>query len=368
MAKTAVIEVFCNSRRVGKLALTADSLCAFEYDAEFLKNGFSLSPYFLPLQSGVFVAKRQPFRGNFGVFEDSLPDGWGALILDRYLKNKGINPDKLTILQRLSLVGITGRGALEFFPNQSETAKNAPADFELLSAETEKILTSDYAGDSLETLYRYGGSSGGARPKIFVKIDAQEWLVKFRATTDPAYVGKTEYDYSLLAKRCGIEMPETRLFEDKYFGVQRFDRTETGKIHTVSAAGLLNADYRLPALDYTDLLKVCLNLTRDFQEVYKLFRLMIFNIIISNRDDHAKNFAFQCRNGKWQLSPAYDLLPSNGFNGWHTTTINGKGEATLKDIMQISNELTLSKKRVREILEQVMETCNSYDKMNFKIN
>jgi len=368
MDKIEIIDIRCNAQKVGRLALTGDNLCAFEYDADFLRNGFSVSPYFLPLQSGVFVAKREPFYGNFGVFDDCLPDGWGALILDRYLREKGINSDKLTALQRLALVGTTGRGALEFFPDKSIAQNTDFQNFDSIADETRKMLENDdYAGNLTETLYRFGGSSGGARPKIFVKIADAEWLVKFRAGSDQPNIGQIEYDYSLLAKKCGIEMPETQIFEGKYFGVRRFDRSENGKIHTVSAAGLLNADYRIPALDYIDLLKVTLNLTRNMEEVYKLFRRMVFNVVISNRDDHAKNFSFQYKNNQWLLSPAYDLLPSAGFNGWHTTTFNGKGEPTMKDILQISKELSLQKKRTDEILEQITATCKNENKLNYLV-
>jgi serine/threonine-protein kinase HipA len=367
MEKIEKIEIFCNRQKVGTAALTKENLCAFEYAATFLKDGFSISPYFLPLQQGVFIAKQEPFYGNFGVFDDSLPDGWGALILDRYLQNQGIDIKKLTLLQRLSLVGTTGRGALDYFPDKSIMSNSTINDFEKIAAETQKILTNENVTEMLETLYCYGGSSGGARPKIFVNINKKEWLVKFKATNDPENIGNIEYEYSLLAKKCGIEMPKTKLFETKYFAVERFDRTEAGKIHTISAAGLLNANYRFPALDYADLLKVTLNLTRNIEEVYRLSRLMIFNIAISNRDDHAKNFSFQYKNGMWQLSPAYDILPSSGFNGWHTTTINGKGEAKSSDILHISAKLGLSKKRIDEIMEHIIETCKTENKLNFKI-
>ncbi|MDR2824034.1 MAG: type II toxin-antitoxin system HipA family toxin, partial [Prevotellaceae bacterium] len=270
----------------------------------FLKNGFSISPYFLPLQSGVFVARQEPFWGNFGVFDDSLPDGWGSLLLDRYLREQGVDVRKLTVLQCLALVGTSGRGALEFFPDKSITQTVDFVDFDKFADEMQKILENDdYTGNLTETLYRFGGSSGGAQPKIFVKLEGKEWLVKFSASNDRQNIGQTEYEYSLLAKKSGIEMPETRLFEGKYFGVQRFDRIENSKIHTISAAGLLNLNYRLPVLDYADLLKVTIDLTRNMQEVEKMFRLAVFNAVISNRDDHAKNFSFQYKNGEWQLSP-----------------------------------------------------------------
>ncbi len=353
MNNIPVIEVFMNGAKVGRIALTPDGLCAFEYDAEWLVSGVSISPYYLPLRREVFIAKRSPFNGNFGVFDDSLPDGWGNLVLDRYLRSQGKDPARLTALQRLALVGSTGRGALEYRPGMSAISEEVAVDLNKLATEAEKILTTEYTGTGLDELYKYAGSSGGARPKVFVKIDGREWLVKFRASTDRPDAGEIEYRYSLLAKECGIKMPETRLFEGKYFGVERFDRTPEGRIHTVSAAGLLNANYREPSLDYSGLLKLCLNLTRNMEQVYALFRQMVFNVLIKNRDDHAKNFSFQLIGDEWRLSPAYDLLPSDGFNGYHTTTVNGSGEPTEKDMLIVANEVGLSRGRATEIIEEM---------------
>lgn len=358
MNDVKVVEVFMNSAKVGRIALTPDFLCAFEYEPAWLTSGVSISPFFLPLKPQVFIAKRDPFKGGFGVFDDSLPDGWGHLLLDRYMKSKQIDPAKLTILQRLALIGSTGRGALEYRPDFSESTAEEIPDFDTLATETEKILNSDYVGESLDTLYNYGGSSGGARPKVFVTIDGREWLVKFKASMDPATVGVIEYEYSLLAKKCGISMPETRLFEGKYFGVERFDRTPMGKIHTMSAAGLLNADYRIPCLDYGDLLQLCHILTKNMEEVYALFRLMVFNVTIRNRDDHAKNFSFQLINNDWKLSPAYDLLPGSGFNGFHTTTVNNNGEPTTADMMAVAAKAGLTKQRTTEIIQEVETLVN----------
>jgi serine/threonine-protein kinase HipA len=360
-------DVFLNQNHIGKLAITPDDLCAFEYDAEYIKTGISISPFILPIENRVFIAKRTPFAGGFGVFGDSLPDGWGNLILDYYLKQKGIDPYKLTVLERLSLIGSTGRGALEYIPDNSTTTKEELIDFDLLAEEAEKILSSkDYEG-KVDTLYQYGSSSGGARPKIFAKIDNKEWLVKFKSSNDSKEIGQIEYDYSLLAKECGIEMPDTKLIGGKYFAVERFDRTKEGKIHTISASGLLNADYRIPSLDYIELLKACAALTHNMEEVYKLFRQMIFNIIISNRDDHSKNFSFQLINNNWQLSPAYDLLPSIGFNGYHTTTINNQGEPTLKDISEVAKIIGLNKQRTKRIYEEIIDICLSKKMLKYSI-
>ena len=359
MNEIKITEVFMNGIKVGQIALTPEALCAFEYEPAYLASGVSISPFNLPLKSGVFVAKRIPFNGGFGVFDDSLPDGWGNLILDRYLKSKGIDSTKLTLLQRLALVGSTGRGALEYRPDYSKSTTDEIINFDNLATEAEKVLTTDYNGETLDTLYKYGGSSGGARPKVFVKIDGKEWLVKFKATMDPDNIGKIEYNYSLLAKKCGINMPETNLFEEKYFGVERFDRSHSGKTHTVSAAGLLNANYREPSLDYEALLKLCHILTRNMEEVYALFRLMAFNVAIKNRDDHAKNFSFQLINNEWKLSPAYDLLPSAGFNGYHTTTVNGNGEPTIKDMLVVGEKTGLNKHRAKKIIQEINELVSN---------
>ncbi|NDP20905.1 MAG: type II toxin-antitoxin system HipA family toxin [Paludibacter sp.] len=357
MPNIQLIEIKLSDVKVGRIALTPDNLCAFEYDVDYLRTGVSISPFYLPLQAGVFVSKRDPFAGNFGVFNDSLPDGWGSLLLDRYLTEQGFNPHSLNTLERLSLIGKTGRGGLEYYPENNIILPDEVIHLDMLAKEAEKLLQSDYTGGSLELLYRYGGSSGGARPKVFVKIEDGDWLIKFIASTDPDNVGEVEYKYSLLAKACGIDMPETKLFEGKYFGVRRFDRQNNSKQHVISAAGLLNADYRIPSLDYSILMTACLRLTRNMEEVYKLFKIMVFNVLIKNKDDHAKNFSFILIKGEWHLSPAYDLLPSNGFNGFHTTTVNGQGSPTQKDIMAVAQNIGLNKQRAKDIYEEIFEKC-----------
>lgn len=350
------IEVIYKSRLVGRLALTKDHLCAFEYSSEWISSGFSISPFELPLRSGVFIAKPRPFEGGFGVFDDCLPDGWGLLILERYLQQHGVNTRTLTLLDRLALVGSTGRGALEFRPDKSVVGQQEYSDFEKLALEAERILDSEeYMGEGIEEFQQRGGSPGGARPKIFTHYEGKEWLVKFRAKQDPISIGRDEYKYSMLAKECGIEMPETQLFENKYFGVQRFDRTEDGKLHVVSIAGLIGADYRVPSIDYTHIFQVCAALTHSIAELWKVYRLMVFNYLIENKDDHAKNFSFIYRNNNWHLSPAYDLLPSNGMNGFHTTSINDNIEPTPDNLIAVAIKAGLNKKEALQIFEEMKD-------------
>lgn len=356
MSSIKKIEVIYHDALVGSLALTREGLCAFEYSPEWLKTGFSISPFKLPLRSGVFVARPQPFNGGFGVFDDCLPDGWGQLVLDRYLQRQGISPRSLTLLDRLALVGSTGRGALEFRPDRSVSEEDDYADFERLAVEAARILDSDdYDGSGIDEFQRRGGSPGGARPKIFTRHEGKEWMVKFPAKRDPASIGREEYEYSRLAARCCIEMPETRLFEGKYFGTERFDRSADGKVHVVSVAGLLDADYRISCIDYSHIFQVCAALTHSVAELWKVYRLMVFNYLIGNKDDHAKNFAFIYRNGDWRLAPGYDLLPSDGINGYHTTSINESITPAPEDLIKVAVNAGLPHDQARTVYEEIVK-------------
>lgn len=353
-----LIKVNCHNSLVGLLALGPDRCCVFEYDKEWLQKGFSISPFYLPLKTGLATARATPFDGLFGVFYDSLPDGWGKLLMDRWLKKQGIDPFGISMLDRLSFVGNHGMGALTYQPDKSLGISMQQHSLDYYAAEVEKILQNEDS-TSLDELLKTAGSSAGARPKVMVNIDGKDWLVKFRALYDPADIGQIEYEHSLMARRCGIEMPETRLFHGKYFGVRRFDRDGDMRFHVHSASGLLYASHRLPSLDYSGLMKATLALTRDMSEAEKMFRMMVFNVLIGNRDDHARNFSFIFSNNSWKLAPAYDLLPSEGFGGQHTTTVNGKGNPDIKDFMEVAREVGFPLRRAKEVLEQVQAGINA---------
>jgi serine/threonine-protein kinase HipA len=364
IAKYDFLEVGYEGSIVGKLALSPEHLAAFEYDPEFIKSGFSISPFYLPLKPGVFIAKREPFNGLFGVLNDSLPDGWGMLLTDRLLKKQNMVPGQLTLLDRLSLVGSNGMGALTYKPATVFKNKEDISDLNLLAEEVQQIMHSDF-DDSVENLFQKGGTSGGERPKVLITIDTIEWLVKFQGSSDPDDIGLQEYRYSQVARKCGIEMPETRLFEGKYFGTRRFDREGTKRYHLHSASGLLYASFRYPSLDYTELIKATMALTRNITEAWKVFRLMVFNVLTFNRDDHSKNFSFIWKNGEWSLSPAYDLVLSTGFNGQHTTTIAGQGNPSKGDIFEVAKLTGLPEKTAFTIFDEVYEGCKEIRKVVF---
>jgi serine/threonine-protein kinase HipA len=354
MKQNKIITVSYHGQTVGRLVLTKDNLCAFEYDPAWMANRFSISPFKLPLEKKVFIAAKDPFNGNFGVFSDSLPDGWGRLLIDRILIKKRINPAEVSILDRLAIVGKSGMGALEYHPETILSKAKITDNLDELALECERILNDDYEGN-LEELVKAGGSSGGARPKVLIKYKKEDWIVKFRSSADPKNIGKQEYDTSIKARKAGLDMPQTELFEGKYFGVKRFDRKPDGaKIHMLSASGLLDASHRYPTLDYVELLKATLLLTRDFRELKKMFRLMCFNIFAHNRDDHAKNFSFLYDEGKWKVSPAYDLVRSDGPGGEHTTTVAGEGKKpTEKDILKVAAETGITTAKAMQIIDEV---------------
>jgi serine/threonine-protein kinase HipA len=356
------LKVFYNGKLVGTLAKTPEQLVAFEYDTDWLNNGFSISPFSLPLQKKVFIPKYEPFDGLFGVFNDSLPDGWGRLLVDRLLLKNKINPNEIDNLNRLAVVQENGMGALTYKPEHKFETSKEESDYDKLATECSKILESQNS-DNLDELFKLGGSSGGARPKILTKINGEDWIIKFPSSQDPKNIGEQEYTYSLCAKDCGIKMSETKLFDSKicsgYFGIKRFDRQDNKKIHMVSVSGLLETSHRLPNLDYNILMKLTLKLTKNYQDVEQLYRLMCFNVFAHNRDDHSKNFSF-LYDGEWELSPAYDLTYSSSFNGEHATTINGEGKKpTLEDILAVAKNIGLKEKQARDIALNIKDECSS---------
>ena len=367
MKKIKSLQVFFNEKKVGTLALMKNNIVAFEYDNEWLNNGFSISPFSLPLKKQVFIPKIYPFDGLYGVFSDSLPDGWGRLLVDRMLNSQNINPREIGTVDRLAIVGETGMGALSYKPEFNLLEDNDyQEDYDSLALSCKKILNTEYSAD-LDNLFRLGGSSGGARPKILTKIDNEDWIIKFPSSLDDNNIGELEYLYSVCAKKCKIDIPETKLFPSKissgYFGIKRFDRKKllTGairKLHMISVSGLLETSHRIPNLDYNDLMQLTLNLTKSFEEVEKLFRLMCFNVFSHNRNDHSKNFSFIYNEdlNKGELSPAYDLTYSYSINGEHATTINGNGaNPGLNDILNVAEKIGLDKKKAKKIAIEIEE-------------
>lgn len=353
-----------HGEKVGTLSLTPDNrLCAFEYDREWLAEGFSVSPLELPLKPGLFIAKPRPFYGNFGIFEDSLPDGYGRYLLHRTLMREGIDDRKLTSIDRLSLVGNSGMGALCYEPETIITKGEEMSDFDLLQEKALEVLKEQQDTDAGLLLYN-SGNSGGCRPKAVFSDKEGHWLIKFRHTYDPMDMGLQEFHYNEVAKKCGINVTAFKLTAGKYFTTRRFDITEDGeRIHTATAGGLLCVSLSEPVLDYSNLMALTGYLTQNPKDVEEMYRRMVFNYLTDNKDDHCKNFSFLVKKDdagkwKWHLAPAYDLtLCAEGYNGQHATSVNQTGFPTLTDFIAVGTKTKMSEKRCREIFDEVYGNC-----------
>lgn len=364
MTTNKKLEVYYHGKLVGTLAEMPDKRVAFQYASEWQKTGFSINPFSLPLRNDVFVPpekNRDIFSGLFGIFADSLPDAWGNLLMRNFFSSIGLNLNNLSILDKLAYVGTSGAGALEYFPSKNSQfhIEGSDWDYDILAKECNKILSATDS-DKIDLLYKLAGSSGGTRPKILIKENQKEWIVKFPAEKDPQISGKREYDYSICAKKCGINMTETLLVPsqicDGYFKTERFDRTNGEKIFTATFSALLNVDYNAPTCDYITFMKLIQVLTKENHDDKKqMYKQMCFNVLTHNMDDHTKNFSFTfSENTGWRLSPAYDITYSTTYYGEHTTSVNGKGKnITENDLIFVGSSAGLSKEFVHDTLEEI---------------
>lgn len=361
-------------RVVGTLA-RQERRVLFEYDPGFLETGLQLSPFHLRAAPGVHEGPAGLWGGLHGVFNDSLPDGWGLFLMDRAFRKQGLRPEAATPLDRLAFIGTRGMGALTYHPMTGPGDPADLVDLEALAAQSERLLEGS-TEEVLPELLRAGGSPAGARPKVLVgfreadgamvsgsDVLAEEfraWIVKFGSQSDPPDAGAVELAYARMAAAAGIEVPAVRLFPTRsggrYFGAERFDRpapAERRHVHTLS--GLLHADHRLPSLDYEAYLRAAQALTHDHRAVVEGFRRMLFNVLAHNRDDHPKNFAFTMDlDGAWRHTPAYDLTFSDGPGGEHTLAVAGEGRwPGRREFGQLASAIGIRPAEAERTLEEV---------------
>ena len=368
---------------VGRLA-SRNNTIYFQYDSGFLAQGLHISPLNLALGSELYSFQPHLFEGLPGVFSDSLPDGWGRLLIGRYLRSKGILPEEFSPLDRLALVGRTGLGALTYEPDRTLEGELNDLDLDILARHMLEVLE----GESTEVLHhliQLNGASAGARPKALIGVNKdfsrvihgkhtipatfEHWLVKFANTNDGNDAGAIEYVYSLMAREAGLEMTETHLFPAQsgagYFAIRRFDREADKRWHMHTASGLLHADFRTPSLDYEDLISLTEYLTKDVREVEKMFRLAVFNVLAHNRDDHGKNFSYLMNaEGNWKVSPAYDLTFSSGPRGHMSTMIMSEGmRPGLAHIKKLGRVAGIKPKLVSEVIDQTLSALGNWQEL-----
>jgi len=356
--KERKIDVFFNGRMVGSMAETMDRRVAFAYSDEWLEDGFAISPFSLPVEQKVFVPTGRAFDGLWGVFGDSLPDAWGHLLVDRMLKSRGLDPSEVTILERLAIVGESGMGALIYRPAWDVREDVVLSDLDELAGRCHAILNREDVSN-LDDIFQMGGSSGGARPKVMT----DEWVIKFPSSGDIHDTGLMEKEYMDCASECGIIVPETKLMPSNlcsgYFAVRRFDREGTVRRHMLTAAAILETDWRTPSLDYHMLMKLTRILSRSNEaDVLQMYRRMCFNVFAHNRDDHAKNFSwiYDEKQDCWHPSPAYDLTWSTTYFGEHTTTVDGNGRNPgMKELISVGKAAGIPQKACKDVAGEIQE-------------
>ncbi len=365
------------STPVGTLA-EHDRRIYFEYDPDFLETRLELSPFKLPLQTGVFEHTDVAIGPLPGLFSDSLPDSWGWLLMDRWFRRRGVELRAISPLERLAYLGNRTMGALTYHPpHDIRPADGGRLDLARLGRNAEQVIAGEPA-EVLPQLIRAGGSPGGARPKVLIglritgdnaeiitgEVDLPEgfepWIVKFTSKEDGPDAGAVEYACAMMAHEAGLDMPPSRLFEvgpaQRYFGIRRFDRTASGnrRIHMHTFANLIHSDYRLPREDYATLLRVSRVLTRNHQDVLRTFRLAVFNVAINNCDDHAKNFAFLMdEGGQWSLSPAYDLTISPPGSEHAMTLLGRPAAVTREHLIELARQADIRRHEAGSIIDQV---------------
>jgi len=332
----------------------------FRYIPEYLENpkAFPLDPLHLPLSADIFDADR-PHAGVHGVFEDSLPDDWGRKLLIRRYK---LGRSDQRIPQLLRLLGNQGLGALSYVEKGRPDLKTTGVSLRHLQALVLLAEKFEQDGavddDELSLLFQAGSSPGGARPKALVKDENGAYLAKFASARDQLDVVGLEAAAMELSRRAGIETADSRLLvldSKKCLLVKRFDINQAGgRNHLVSMQSLLKADGYYYA-GYRDLAEVIRHVSAlPARDLHKLYRQMVFNVMIGNTDDHLKNFLMLHNDEGWRLSPAFDLVPNIGFNREHVLRIGYDNRSPdLETLLQEARHFGL--KRRQQALELVME-------------
>jgi len=381
----------------------------FQFENTFLKTGLDVSPLKMPLgqaqnPNALFAFPElnpQTFHGLPGMLADSLPDKFGNALIDAWLARQGRRPETFNPVERLCYTGKRGMGALEYEPVVAPfTDASAPLDIKELVQLVKDVFSEkaqlhtnihEKPEEGLLDIIRIGTSAGGARAKAIIaynketgdvrsgQIDGlpgyEYWIIKFDGATnqqlgDPKGYGRIEYAYHLMAKDCGMLLPECHLLQENgraHFMTKRFDREGNKKLHMQSLCGMAHFDYNMAGLfSYEQAFQIMRQLGLPYTDAEEMYRRMIFNAIARNQDDHTKNISFLMNEaGQWQLSPAYDVTyaydPANKWMHAHQMSINGKREGITKaDLTEVAKNMNI--KKPNEIIEQVTDSVGHWTK------
>jgi serine/threonine-protein kinase HipA len=396
----AFVEVW--AQRVGAVAWDADAGHArFEYEPAFVRGGLELAPLEMPLKVNTTYGfprlSRETYQGLPGMLADALPDRFGNQLIDAWLARQGRAPGDFSPVERLCYTGRRGMGALEFQPALARVNDaSVPVEIAQLVELANEVLGArarlrgrldageEARGDALKDILRVGTSAGGARAKAVIAIHRETgevrsgqtsgpegfepWLLKFDGVKGPDQLGdgtgygRIELAYHLMAVAAGVDMMECRLLEENgraHFMTRRFDRTEGGdKRHVQSLCAVAHYDFnRAGAYGYEQAFQVMRRLKLHPDDIAQSYRRMVLNVLARNQDDHTKNIAFVMdRDGRWSLSPAFDVIYSYNPDGrWthsHQMSINGKRDAIeLVDLLAAAEQAEVRHPRL--VIEEV---------------
>ena len=380
-------------------------LAHFEYADSFIGKGLEPSPILMPVRQGRIYSfsdiGRDTFKGLSGMLADSLPDTYGRALFDRWLALTGRSSGNA--VETLCFLGKRCMGALEYEP-----AVDAPYSPDvkieldsLVEVASEALSEKEEFGANLEEdkkaaiaeIVRLGTSAGGQRAKAIIaynpqtgevrsgQIEAPEgfdyYLIKLDGVTTEAgfretqNFGRLEYSFYRLVKECGIEMSDCSLIEENgraHFLTKRFDRKNGEKIHMQTLCGIAHYDYRNPrSYSYEQAFNVMRALRLPYSQAQEMYRRMVFNVVIRNQDDHTKNISFLMdRQGKWRLSPAYDMgfayNPKGGWTALHQMSINGKFDGiTRQDLLEFARRNNI--KDAAEIIDRIAEESSRWPRL-----
>ena len=374
----------------------------FQYTPEFAESQIEVAPLTMPLRSTPYqfpALARDTFKGLPGLLADSLPDKFGNALIDAWLSRQGRDVGSFTPVERLCYTGNRGMGALEFKPHISDAPSSArKVDIDALVSLANQVLDErvalqgKFSGEDdqqvVEDILRVGTSAGGARAKAVLAWNEKtgefrsgqtpaspgftQWLLKFdgvhgnkdKELADPQGFGRIEYAYYLMARTAGINMQESRLFEESgraHFMTKRFDRTPTGKkLHMQSFGAMMHYDFNSAgAYSYEQALQMIKKLGLPSHDVEQQIRRAIFNVLARNQDDHVKNIAFLMnKQGQWRLSPAFDVVysynPAGDWTSQHQMSLAGKCDGfKIDDLIQFAATGGLKKAKARAMIAEI---------------
>lgn len=354
----------------------------FEYSPEALKQGLELSPRHLKLRREAYGGFPDHLQRLPGLIADSLPDGWGMLLMDRLFRKNGLHLAALSPLDRLAFIGDRALGALTFEPANKFDLPDESVKLLDLAQEVQTVIAGKDS-TALRQLALMGGSPHGARPKVLVHYEvltglmstvpvagSQPWLIKFQAQNEHKEVCALEDTYAQLARNCGLDMPATRYFDLSKklaaFGIARFDVEDGLRVPVHTLAGALHANFRLPsAVDYTTFLRATRLLSHDEREVKKAFERAVFNVVFNNRDDHSKNVSFRLdRDRRWRLAPCYDLTYCEGPGGEHQMDVCGEGRnITRAKMLDLAEQGGLEASWATEVIGRFVEQSGRFKQL-----